>query len=163
MVQLCILILSTWVSLPHFFICAFQAVQVCQILYAGRFYQHWLWKTSQIICLVLLLTFLTDSRSLNFTLQDFKTAVSSTIFIKLLILKLFQDHGATLYSDTIHLGRTASFLHLHLSGGPSMPDFTCRQFLLTLAMKEFTYYLSHFAFNFSDRFKVFEFYFTWFF
>ena len=39
----------------------------------------------------------------------------TTIFLKFLILKLFQGHGATLYSDTIHLGQSSSFLHLHLS------------------------------------------------
>ena len=32
--------------------------------------------------------------------------------------KLFQGHGATLYSDTIHLGWSSSFLHLHTSGSP---------------------------------------------
>ena len=159
-VQLCILILFTWISLPHSFICTYQVVQVCQILYAGSLYWNWLWKTSCIICLILLLSFLTDLWSLDLILQDFKTAVSCTIFIKLLILRLFQGHGATLYSDTIHLGRSSSFLHLRLSGSPSMPDFICRQILPTLAMKDFTNHQSRFAFNFSDWFKVSEFYFT---
>ena len=84
-------------------------------------------------------------------------AFSCTIFLKLLIFKLFHGHSATLYSDTIHLDQSSSFLHLHLSGGPSMPDFICRQFVLKLAMKDFMYYLSHFAFIFSDRFMVFGF------
>ena len=45
-------------------------------------------------------------------------ALSCTIFLKLLILKLIQGHGATFYSDTIHLGRPSSLLHLHPSGSP---------------------------------------------
>ena len=61
-------------------------------------------------------------------------ALSCTIFLKLFFLKLFQGHGATLYSDTNHLGQSSSVLHLHLSGSPSMPYSTCRLFLLILAM-----------------------------
>ena len=55
---------------------------------------------------------------------------------------------------------SCTILHLWVWGSPSMPYFIYRLFLLTLAMKDLAYYLSHFAFNFSDRFKVFEFYFT---
>ena len=44
-------------------------------------------------------------------------AFSCTIFLKLLILKLFQGHWATLYSDTIHLGwfLIPSFAHIRQS------------------------------------------------
>ena len=60
--------------------------------------------------------------------------LNGIIFLKFLILKLFQDHGATLYSDTVHLGWSSSFLHLHLLGSPSMPYFICRLFSPTRAM-----------------------------
>ena len=47
---------------------------------------------------------------------------------------LFQGHEGTSYSDTVHLGWSSSFLHLHTSGSASMPYFICRLFLPTLAM-----------------------------
>ena len=58
MMQLCILMLSTWVSLPHSFICTCQAVQVCLFFKVGCFYWHWLCSRKRLHIIIICLDYL---------------------------------------------------------------------------------------------------------